>query len=204
VSAGFFETFGIAPASGRFFRADEEEPGAGKVVILSDRFWHDHFAADSQVVGRTVRLDGEPFTVVGILPASFRFGFGQASLYTPLEIRPDAPRGSRYLEVIGLLRPNTTLEQLDGELDRVAKQLAVQYPGSNLGMGAHAVGLVDEIVNSTSRQAGRICLVAVFFVLLIACSNWPISCSLARRGAPGRSRCGPRLAPRGSGWCDSC
>jgi putative ABC transport system permease protein len=73
--------------------------------------------------------------------------------------------------VIGLLRPNTTLEQLDGELDRVAKQLAVQYPGSNLGMGAHAVGLVDEIVNSTSRQAGRICLVAVFFVLLIACSN---------------------------------
>ena len=169
VSANFFEMFGIAPAQGRFFRGEEEAPGAGKVVVLSDRFWRNHFAADSQVVGRAVRLDGEPHTIVGILPRSFKFG--SEGIYTPLEVRPDAARGSRFLEVIGVLRPTATLEQLNGELDQMTTQLAAQFPASNLGMGAHAETLIDGIVDSTAQQAGRICLVAVFFVLLIACAN---------------------------------
>lgn len=169
VSGNFFDIFGIAPAKGRFFRPEEEQPGTGKVVVLSDRFWRDHFAADSNVVGRTVRLDGEPYTVVGVLPRSFRLN--QAAIYTTLEIKPDAPRGSRYLEVIGLLGPTATREQLNGELDRTAKQLAVQYPGSNVGMSAHAINYIEEVVGPTAKQAGRICMVAVFFVLLIACSN---------------------------------
>jgi len=169
VSPNFFSTFGIAPAQGRFFQAEEEEPGRGKVVVLTDAFWRNHFGADSQVVGRSIRLDGEPYAIVGILPASFRYERGD--LYTPLEITPDAPRSNHYLRVIGLLRPGATLDQLNREIGGIAKQLAQLYPASNLGMGAHAVTLLDEIVDSTSRQAGTICLVAVFFVLLIACSN---------------------------------
>ena len=169
VSPNFFAIFGVAPARGRFFQAEEEEPGRGKVVVLTDAFWRNHFGADSQAVGRTIRLDGEAYTIIGILPASFRYERGD--LFTPLEIPPDAPRSSHYLRVIGLLNPGATLEQLNAELGGIAKQLAQLYPASNLGMGAHAVTLLDEIVDSTARQAGTICLVAVFFVLLIACSN---------------------------------
>lgn len=169
VSPNFFSVFGIQPAQGRFFQAEEEQPGRGKVVVLTDAFWRIHFGADSQAVGRSIRLDGEPYAVIGILPASFRYERGD--LYTPLEITPDALRSSHYLRVVGLLRPGAILDQLNSELSGIAKQIAQLYPASNLGMGAHAVTLLDEIVDSTSRQAGTICLVAVFFVLLIACSN---------------------------------
>ncbi len=169
VSANFFSLFGVVPAQGRFFREEEEAPGNGKVVVLTDRFWRDHFEADSQAVGKTVRLDGEAYTVVGVLPQSFRFD--DPVLYAPLEIDPSAARGSRYLRVIGLLGPGTTLDQFNSEIDGVAHRLADLYPTSNLGMGAHAVTLLDEIVDATSRQAGTICMVAVFFVLLIACAN---------------------------------
>jgi putative ABC transport system permease protein len=170
VSPNFFNLFGVAPARGRFFRAEEEQPGRGKVVVLSDAFWRNHFGADSQAVGRSIRLDGEPYTIVGLLPASFRFDSGN-DLYTPLEVPSDASRGSHYLEVLGLRRPGASLEAVNSELGGIAKRLAGSYPATNLGMGAHAVSLLDEIVDSTARQAGTICLVAVFFVLLIACSN---------------------------------
>lgn len=170
VSPNFFSLFGISPARGRFFREEEEQPGRGKVVVLSDAFWRNHFGADSQVVGRSIRLDGEPYTIVGLLPASFRFENGN-DLYTPLEVPTDAARGSRYLAVIGLLRPGASVDAANSELGEMAKRLASLYPATNLGMGVHAVTLLDEIVDSTARQAGTICLVAVFFVLLIACSN---------------------------------
>ena len=170
VSPNFFSLFGITPARGRFFHEEEEQPGRGKVVVLSDAFWRNHFGADSQAVGRSIRLDGESYTIVGLLPASFRFQSGN-DLYTPLEVPPDASRGSHYLAVIGLQRPGAGLEAVSGELGGIAKRLAALYPATNLGMGAHAVSLIDEIVDSTARQAGTICLVAVFFVLLIACSN---------------------------------
>lgn len=170
VSPNFFALFGITPAKGRFFQADEEEPGRGKVVVLADKFWRNHFGADSQAVGRSVRLDGEPYTIIGVLPAGFRFEDG-SDLYAPLEIPSDAPRANRYLRVMGVLRPGATLDQLNSEIGGIARQIGQLYAASNLGMGAHAVTLLDEIVDSTSRQAGTICLVAVFFVLLIACSN---------------------------------
>ncbi len=169
VTPDFFSTFGVVPAKGRLFRSDEEEPGRGKVVVLTDRFWRDHFAADSNAVGNTVRLDGEAYTVIGVLPASFRFE--RAAVYAALEIPPDPSRSSRFLRVIGLLAPSATLDQFNSEIEGVAQRLASTYPASNLGMGAHGVTLLDQIVGATSRQAGTICMVAVFFVLLIACAN---------------------------------
>jgi len=170
VSPNFFSVFGIAPARGRFFRDEEEQPGRGKVVVLSDAFWRNHFGADSQAVGRSIRLDGESYAIIGLLPSSFRFDSGN-DLYTPLELPADASRASHFLEVIGLLRPGNSLDALNSELGGIAKRLAGVFPTTNLGMGAHAVTLLDQIVDSTARQAGTICLVAVFFVLLIACSN---------------------------------
>jgi len=170
VSPNFFALFGIAPAQGRFFREDEETVGRGRSAVITDGFWHSRFAADSGIVGRMIRLDGEPYTIVGILPASFRYG-SENELFTPLEIPAGPDRGSHYLQVIGLLAPGATLDRLNAELGGVTKRLAEVYPATNLGMGAHAVTLLNETVDATSRQAGWICMVAVLFVLLIACAN---------------------------------
>ncbi|HEV8149979.1 MAG TPA: ABC transporter permease [Gemmatimonadales bacterium] len=170
VSPSFFSLFGIAPSRGRFFRDDEEQPGREHVAVLSDAFWRNHFGADSQAVGRPIRLDGEPYTIVGILPHDFRFESGN-DVFTPLVLPPDAPRASHYLRVIGLLRPGASLDALNSEIGGIATRLADLYPSTNLGMGAHAVTLLNEVVDDTARQAGTICMVAVFFVLLIACAN---------------------------------
>jgi len=170
VSPNFFSLLGLTPARGRFFLAEEETPGRGRSVLLTDRFWKNRFAADSGVVGKTIRLDGEQYTIVGLLPDGFRFG-GWVDIYTPLEIPPDADRANHSYEVIGLLKPGVSLERANVELGGIAKRLAEQYPATNVGSGAYAIMLQDEVVEETPRQAGIICMVAVTFVLLIACAN---------------------------------
>jgi predicted permease len=184
ISPSFFGLLGITPALGRFFNAEEETPGRGNVVVLADAFWRNRFGADSAVVGRSIRLDGQPFTVAGILPAGFRFG-AYVDVYTPLEIPPDAARDNHSYEVIGLLKDGVTLEQANTELSGIARRLAALYPATNVGKGAHAIMLQDEVVEETPRQAGIICMVAVTFVLLIACSN---VANLLLSRAAGRNR----------------
>jgi predicted permease len=170
VSPSFFALFGISPARGRFFHAEAEQPGRTREVVLTDPFWRIHFAADSQVVGRSIRLDGESYSIVGVLPAGFRYG-SNVELYTPLEVPTDPSRANHNLQVLGLLRPGAGLETLNSELTGITRRLAKLYPTTNLELGAHGVTLLRQIVDSTAQQAGRICMVAVFFVLLIACSN---------------------------------
>lgn len=170
VSPNFFALFGITPARGRFFHDEAEQPGRGHEVVLTDPFWRIHFAADSQVVGRSIRLDGESYSIVGVLPAGFHYG-SNVELYTPLEVPTDPSRGNHNLQVLGLLRPGAGLEALNSELTGITRRLAQLYPTTDLELGAHGVTLLRQIVNSTAQQAGRICMVAVFFVLLIACSN---------------------------------
>ena len=170
VSPRFFEILGTAPARGRFFRAEEETPGAGRVAILSEAYWRNRFGLDSSIVGKTIRLDGTPYTVVGTLPADFEFGY-QIDIYTPLEVDPSVPRSERSLEVIGRLRAGASVEAASTEIGSIAARLAALHPTTNVGMGAHALRLQDEIVEDTARRAGLICLVAVTLVLLIACGN---------------------------------
>ena len=171
VSPNFFALLGVGPARGRFFRDEEETPGRGKVAVITDRFWRNRFAADSNIVGQAIRLDGESFTIIGILPHGFRFGDQTDVLYTPLEIPAAPDRGSHYLRVVGLLSPGGTLDRFNSDIKGIATRLAERYPTTNLGMGAHAITLQDHMVGSTARQAGVICMVAVTFVLLIACAN---------------------------------
>jgi putative ABC transport system permease protein len=185
VSPNFFNLLGTAPALGRFFREDEETPGQGKVAVITDKFWRTRFSAEASTLGRVVRLDGEPFTIIGILPRGFRFGDVGNDLFTPLEVPADADRGNHNLQVIALLQPGTTLDQFNTEIGGVARQLAGLYPATNLGMGAHAVTLQRWFVGDTARQAGLICMVAVTFVLLIACAN---VANLLLSRAAGRSR----------------
>ena len=169
VSSGFFEILGVTPALGRLFRPEEEEPGRGRVAILTERLWRDHFGADSQVVGRELRLDGDSYLVVGVLPAGFRFD--RATVYAPLEAATGAGRGDRHLRMLGLLAPGATVGRLQNELTGLTGELALRYPESNAGVGARVRKLMDEIVPPSTRQGGTISLIAVLFVLLIACSN---------------------------------
>ena len=184
VSPNLFTLLGVTPAQGRGFNADEETPGRGRVVVLSEAFWQNRFAADSAVLGRDIRLDGEAFTVIGILPGGFRFG-GLTDIYTPLEIPPDAERGNHSYEAIGLLKDGVSLDRANADLGASARRLAALYPATNTGMGAHALMLQDQVVEATPRQAGIICMVAVTFVLLIACAN---VANLLLSRAAGRNR----------------
>ncbi len=170
VSPSVLPILGAAPALGRGFRPDEEEPGRGQVAILSDGYWRRRFGADSSALNRTIRLDGMSYVVIGVLPAGFEFGYG-IDLWTPLVITGTAPRDSRGFEMIGRLKPGATLASANRELAEIAKGLAARYPTTNAGMGAHALLLHDEIVEPDSYRAGIICIVAVTFVLLIACAN---------------------------------
>ena len=184
VSPNFFSLLGVTPALGRFFNAEEETPGRGRVVVLTNPFWRNRFSADSGIIGKQIRLDGEPFTIVGVLPKGFRFG-GVSDIYTPLEIPADAARGNHSYEAIGLLKEGASLDRANTELAGITSRLAALYPTSNLGMGAHAIMLQDEMVEETPRQAGIICMVAVTFVLLIACAN---VANLLLSRAAGRNR----------------
>jgi putative ABC transport system permease protein len=184
VSPNFFSMLGVTPARGQFFTDEQELPGRGRSVVLTDRFWKSRFAADSSVIGKTIRLDGEQYTISGLLPSDFRFG-GFNDLYAPFEIPTDADRGSHNIEVVGLLKPGVSLERANTELAGITKRLAELYPASNVGMGAHAIMLQDEVVEETPRQAGIICMVAVTFVLLIACAN---VANLLLSRAAGRNR----------------
>ena len=184
VGPDFFRILGATVALGRGFSAEEEQPGRDAVAVISDRFWRERFEADPGIIGRTIRLDGQAVAVVGVMEPAFTFPENTIDLWTPMTVVEES-RDSRYLRVLGRLQPGATLASAQAELSGIARTLEASYPASNTGMGVQVMRLHDEVVEPESRQAGTICLVAVFFVLLIACAN--VANLLLARGAA-RSR----------------
>ncbi|MBO0800103.1 MAG: ABC transporter permease, partial [Blastocatellia bacterium] len=138
VSAEFFSVLGVQPAIGRGFLAEENQPGKGKVAVLCHELWLQYFNADPQVVGRTIRLDGESYTVVGIMPESFRFvDQRQPDLIVPLEINPNY-RDNSFLRVIARLKPGITIEMAQAEQRTISERLK-QAHLHNVGLGARLV-----------------------------------------------------------------
>ncbi|MEZ4587484.1 MAG: ABC transporter permease [Gemmatimonadales bacterium] len=180
VTANYFDLLGVAPILGRGFRAEEETPGQGRVAMLGHGLWTRRFGGDSSVVGRSLRLDGVPHTVVGVLPDALDLGGGN-DIYTPLTIDRGLPRRNRGYEVIGRLAAGATMEEAARELDAVAVRLEAEYPVDNEGMRTRVVSLKKDFVGDEASQAGLISLVAVLFVLLIACAN--VANLLLARGA---------------------
>jgi putative ABC transport system permease protein len=174
VSAGFFPMLGVEPIMGRVFSADEEAFGKHRVAILSEGLWKRRFGADPQVVGKTVPLDGEPYTIIGVLPASFRFATSDGDspvIWVPLALPPAQKenRALHFLEVIARLKPGVTLEQARGDMSAVAKRLEGVYQ-VNTGHQTNVFSLYEETVGGV-RQSLFVLLAAVAFVLLIACAN---------------------------------
>ena len=181
VTSGFFEAVGARAALGNTFASD-----AVGAVVLSDRVWRQHFSGDRSIIGRSIRLNGEAYTVTGVMPADFDFPsslIGQRiDLWTPLSWTPaQVQRGIRELGVTARLKEGVTLAQAQQDLDVVARRLAADYPSVNAEIAIRAVPLLDEIVGS-SRKMLRVLLGAVALVLLIACSN-VANLTLARSAA---------------------
>jgi putative ABC transport system permease protein len=178
VSAEFFRLFGVIPVAGRVFERDAELPGRGNVLLISYRLWQDRFGGAADVIGRSVRVEGRPSTIIGILPARFSF-LMRVDLIVPMTLTPQlaALDNSHSFDVFARLAPGVTREQAINELSRIA--LGAQGPTSHL-TGVTLVPLKEQIVGD-ARTPMLIMFGAVGFVLLIACAN--IANLLLARGA---------------------
>jgi putative ABC transport system permease protein len=168
-SAGLLALLEVTPILGRTFLADEIRPGSDHVLLLSEGLWQSHFARDPGVLGKTVKLNDENYTVIGILPAAFQFPPNNpCALVLPQP--PDPSRGHGFVNVAARLKPGVTLAQAQVEMDTIARRLELQYPKEDKGVGVRVLGLQESYVGSF-RPALLIFLSAVGFVLLIACAN---------------------------------
>ena len=182
VTHTFFPTLGVDAARGRIFTADEDQPGRNRVVVLTDALWKRRFGSDPNLVGNTIRLNGENYTVLGIMPPDFQFGreMGQApDLYSPIAFTPEQLNPNRwrneFLFTIARLKPNVTIVQAQAELDTIAANVREQFFGGGDANDPSSWGLLvrsmREITVGEIRPALMMLLVAVGFVLLIACAN---------------------------------
>jgi len=171
VTWNLFPMLGIRPQLGRGFRADEDQPGAEKVVLLSDELWGRRFNRDPAVVGRSIRVNDEPRTVVGVMPPRFKFPENN-ELWVPLTpLMHATPRNARGISVIGRLKPGVTLEQASAEAAAIAKRLEAQHPVENRGWGGRAADLRERFIGDETSLVILTMMGAVSFVLLIACAN---------------------------------
>jgi putative ABC transport system permease protein len=171
VTATFLRTLQISPALGRNFLDEEDRPGGNtRVVIVSDGFWRRALGSDPKAVGRTLTLNGLPYTVIGVLPRSFQWG-NDTEMLAPLAPDPARNRGDHRLAVIGRLAEGASLEQATSELSTMALQMAQQFPESNKGWGVATAGFYDWLVPESTRRSLVVLLGAVGLVLLIACGN---------------------------------
>ncbi|MGH7552385.1 MAG: ABC transporter permease, partial [Longimicrobiales bacterium] len=185
VSAGFLEALGVKPVVGRVFARGEDEPSSDtRVTVLSHDLWTNRFGGEAGVVGRTITLDGQSFTVIGVLPRGEPW-LDDADVFVPLVHRSDADRGSFELEVIGRMKSGVTLEMAQSDVDGIARRLAELYPEPDKGMGIALTPSSEWVANDTLRRALWILMGGVGLLLLIACVNLA-NLLLAR--STGRSR----------------
>jgi putative ABC transport system permease protein len=171
VTAGFFQILGVDALLGRTFSSEEYQAGRAPVVVMSHGLWRRRFGADPNLIGQTLRLNGQPHIVVGVMPPEFQFPPAR-ELWAP---RPERPqdrriRGSGYMPVIARLKPGTTLSAARHDMATIAAQLAREYPQANADRSVMVVPLPEQMVGHV-RPALFVLLGAVGFVLLIACSN---------------------------------
>ncbi len=180
LSSGALGVLGVAPAIGRAFTADEERAGSDHVVLLSDGFWRRQFGADPSVAGRSISLDGEAWTVIGVMPRDFSFPMAGVDVWTPLSYGFDVStaRGVHYISVFGRLRPGVTLAAAAADLEAVNRRLAERFPEEMKGWGVQAMTWQEATVGRV-RSNVLVFLGAVALLLVVAWVN-VINLELAR------------------------
>jgi putative ABC transport system permease protein len=171
VSPTFFSLLGTEPLLGRTLLPEEDQPGKANVVVLSYRFWREHFGASQAIVGQNIHLDGQNFLVAGVMPRDFRTP-DYAKFWTPMAWtdRERAVRGEHHYIVMARLKPGVDLERAQAEMNTISARLEQQYPEDDKGWGAIVRPLHADMVSDV-RSALFILLGSVAFVLLIACVN---------------------------------
>src|SRR5581483_1227283 len=172
VSSNFLPTLGVTPAIGRGFTEGEDRIGGRRVALLSDRLWHSRFGADPHVLSRMVQFNGEPYTIIGVLPPSFVFPLGDVDVLLPAFKYPNYSlvRGQTSCAVIARLHEGISIQKAQSEMNTIAARLAAEFPDSNKDQGATVVGFKDDVI--ADLKPSLVALTgAVGFVLLIACAN---------------------------------
>jgi putative ABC transport system permease protein len=197
VHPALFATLGIQPAVGRALVVDDNGLGRNRVVVLSHGLWSRRFGADPAIAGRMVTLDGQPFTIAGVMPPAYRFPEATTDVWAPESLidaaRAPRRRDTRYQRVIARLDRGVTIEQAHVEMNTIAARLMTQHPDTNAGRSiVTIVPLRPAIVGESTRAAMLILLGAAAFVLLIACAN--VGNLLLERTVARRHEVGVRLA----------
>lgn len=173
VSANFFDVLGVAPLQGRSFTVADDHSGAERVVLLSHRLWQGQFGGTADALGRTVLLNGESHTVIGVMPEWLQrataYDFWVPLAFQDAEIAP-TNRGAHYLNVLGRLKPDVTVARAQAEMNTIAERLARQYPDTNRDNRVTVMAHLDYIAGPT-RPVLLALLGAVGALLLIACAN---------------------------------
>ncbi len=172
VTANTFDMIGVRPILGRSFRAGEDAANGEKVAVISHLMWQTRYNGDRAILGKLIRVNGAPFTVIGVMPENFDFPQGD-KLWLPLQIDPLATKRGEGpgVQVFGKIAPGVSLDEANVEMATIAKRLALSYPESNAGFTTVARPFVDSYIGKEPRNLLYTMLGAVFFVLLIACAN---------------------------------
>jgi predicted permease len=172
VESNYFDVLGLRPQLGRTFAKGEDEAGRDRVVVLSDALWRASFAADPEIVNKTIPLNGQSYTVIGVMPASLS-ALSRTQLWAPLVFSESekSARGTHSFNVIGRLKEGVTLEQAAEQMSTIAARLEQQYPDAQTGRGVRLTKYEDRITGGLVRTILLVLLGAVGFVLLIACTN---------------------------------
>jgi putative ABC transport system permease protein len=172
VTANLFQLLGSKPLLGRTFLGEDQRPEARKVVILSHRLWQTRFGGEPGVIGSDILLSGDKHTVIGVMPAGFQFLDHYIGLWVPIEMTQEdwSERGSHYLTVIARMKPGIGIEQANADIKTIQAGIARDYPNEAGRMGADVIPLREQL-SGEIRLPLIVLLVAVGFVLLIACAN---------------------------------
>ena len=200
VGATFWSLLGVTPQVGRGFAPNEDSQSAARTVVLSDGLWKRRFGGDRRIVGKTIALDGNSFTVIGVAPPGFSFP-DRPDVWIPLvfaqdDLNPDG-RGAHWMGIMGRLAPNVTVAQATSELVTITRRLEQQYPESNTNMSGAVIPMQEYLVGDV-RPALYVMLGAVAFVLLIACAN--VANLLLVRAASRESEMAVRTALGAGAW----
>src|SRR4030095_8032971 len=167
ISANLFPLLGIAPQQGRAFLSEEDRPGKNRVVVLSHELWHRRFSADPQIVGQPLTLNGDSYTVIGVMPVDFRF-LTRTDLWTPLAFTAaDENDNANYLEIIGRRKSGVSFEQAGAEVEAIAREFENTPPSEVSTVPA----IPQAMMTKEIRPMLLLLMASVGFVLLIACAN---------------------------------
>ncbi len=176
VTARFFDALGVQPIAGRTFRPAEAEGAGAAVVVMSEGLWRTRFGADPSLIGREIRLNGQPFTVIGVVPDDVQLQ-RPARIWSLLPEVPDAlravaaSRGARSLQVVGRLKPGVTLEAARADLAAFGERLARDYPATHKGFSINVEPLRAGVMGPDLQLTSLFLFGVVGFVLLLCCAN---------------------------------